>query len=199
LDFQPGTGRLLETEHGPLGGDEINWILPGHNYGWPEIDHRRTHEGMEAPFLEFSPSIAPGSASFYRGQAFPELHGNFLVGCLRGEGMLRVELDGSHVRKMSWLFHHTFGRIREITESAEGYLYISTSQQDPAEGIPRPGDDDDLLLRIVPASLRAPQAIRRTLPRSQHLRHNGLLTPDLLPVAWSASSHSTAPPATARD
>jgi glucose/arabinose dehydrogenase len=155
LDFQPGTGRLLETEHGPLGGDEINWILPGHNYGWPEIDHRRTHEGMEAPFLEFSPSIAPGSASFYRGQAFPELHGNFLVGCLRGEGMLRVELDGSHVRKMSWLFHHTFGRIREITESAEGYLYISTSQQDPVEGIPRPGDDDDLLLRIVPASLRA--------------------------------------------
>jgi glucose/arabinose dehydrogenase len=155
LDFQPGTGNILETEHGPLGGDEINWISPGHNYGWPVIDHRRTHEGMETPLLEFSPSIAPGSASFYRGKTFPELYGNFLVACLRGEGLLRVELDGQQVRKVSWLFHHTFGRIREVTESPEGYLYISTSQLDPEEGYPRPGDDDDLLLRIVPATVRA--------------------------------------------
>jgi hypothetical protein len=108
LDFQPGTGRLLEAEHGPLGGDEINWLLPGHNYGWPVIDHCRSHEGMETPLLEFSPSIAPDTASFYRGQAFSRLHGNFLAGCLRGEGMLRAELDGSHVSKMSWLFHRTF-------------------------------------------------------------------------------------------
>ena len=153
LDFQPGTGRILETEHGPLGGDEINWILPGRNYGWPVIDHRRTHAGMESPLLEFSPSIAPGSASFYHGRAFSELQGNFLVACLRGEGLLRVELDGIQVRKVSWLFHHTFGRIREVTESPEGYLYISTSQLDPDEGYPRPGDDDDLLMRIVPASV----------------------------------------------
>ena len=153
FDFQPGSGRMLETEHGPLGGDEINWVLPGHNYGWPVIDHRANHAGMETPFLEFSPSIAPGSASFYRGNTFPELRGNFLVACLRGEGLLRVELDGGHCRKVSWLFHHTFGRIRECTESPEGYLYVSTSQQDPVEGQPRPGDNDDLLLRIVPASV----------------------------------------------
>jgi len=155
FDFQPGSGRMLETEHGPLGGDEINWILPGHNYGWPVIDHRRTQEGMETPLLEFSPSIGPGSASFYRGRSFPELHGNFLVACLRGEGMLRVDLEETRVRKVTWLFHHTFGRIRDIAESPEGYLYLSTSQQDPNEGHPRPGEDDDLLLRIVPATVPA--------------------------------------------
>jgi glucose/arabinose dehydrogenase len=155
LDFQPGTGKLLETEHGPLGGDEINWIVAHHNYGWPLIDHRRSQEGMESPLLEFTPSIAPGSASFYRGQTFPELHNNYLVACLRGEGVLRVQLDGDKVTQVTMLFHHTFGRIRDLLESPEGYLYLSTSQQDPVEGTPRPGDDDDLLLRIVPATLAA--------------------------------------------
>jgi glucose/arabinose dehydrogenase/cytochrome c553 len=178
IDFEPGSGRVIETEHGPLGGDEVNWILPGHNYGWPVIDHRKTHEGMESPLLEFSPSIAPGTASFYRGKTFPELKGNVLVGCLRGEGILRIELDGANVRHASWLFHRTFGRIREITESPEGYLYISTSQQDPVEGTPRPGDDDDLLMRVVPASL----------PTSGH--------PTYTPSAASVAAHhraSTAP------
>ena len=146
---------MIETEHGPLGGDEVNWVAPGKNYGWPVIEHRRTHEGMETPLLEFSPSIAPGSTSFYRGRAFPELTGKVLVACLRGEGLLRVALDGEHVRGTDWLFHHTFGRIRECAESPEGYLYVSTSQQDPDEGHPRPGDHDDLLLRIVPASVPA--------------------------------------------
>ena len=155
LDFQPGTNFLLETEHGPNGGDEINWISMGHNYGWPTIDHRRTAEGMEAPFLEFTPAIAPGSASFYRGDAFPELKGNFLVACLRGEGLLRVEIDGQQATRMTWLFHHTFGRVREVAESPEGYLYLSSSQYDPDEGQPRPDDHDDLLLRLVPAGAPA--------------------------------------------
>ena len=153
LDFQPSTGRMIETEHGPLGGDEINWIDPGKNYGWPVIDHRRSQEGMVTPLLEFSPSIAPGSASFYRGSVFPELHNNLLIGCLRGEGILRVEFDGSEPKKVSWLLHKTFGRIRDIAETPEGYLYVSTSMHDAVEGYPRPGEEDDLLLRIVPASL----------------------------------------------
>ena len=152
LDFQPGTNKLLETEHGPNGGDEINWITATHNYGWPVIDHRRTQEGMEAPFLEFSPAVAPGSASFYRGDAFPELKGNFLIACLRGESVLRVELDGTRSRGFSFLFHHLIGRVRECAESPEGYLYLSSSQYDPDEGKPRPDDHDDLLLRLVPAS-----------------------------------------------
>jgi glucose/arabinose dehydrogenase len=155
LDFQPGTGKLIETEHGPLGGDEINWIDRAANYGWPVIDHRKTQDGMLSPLLEFSPSIAPGSASFYRGAAFPELRGNLLVACLRGEGILRVEFNGSTPTHVSWLLHHTFGRIRDIAETPAGYLYVSTSQQDPDEGHPRPGEEDDLLLRIVPASLSA--------------------------------------------
>jgi cytochrome c553 len=108
---------------------------------------------MHRPLLEFTPSIAPGSVSFYRGNAFPELRGNLLVACLRGEGILRVELHRDEPDKVSWLLHRTFGRIRDIAETPEGYLYVSTSQQDPDEGHPRPGEEDDLLLRIVPASL----------------------------------------------
>jgi glucose/arabinose dehydrogenase/cytochrome c553 len=155
LAFQPGTNRLIETEHGPLGGDEVNWIDRGANYGWPVIDHRKTWEGMRSPLLEFSPSIAPGSASFYRGAAFPELKDNLLIACLRGEGILRVQFNGAEPTSVTWLLHHTFGRIRDIAETPEGYLYVSTSQQDPDEGFPRPGEEDDLLLRIVPASAPA--------------------------------------------
>jgi glucose/arabinose dehydrogenase len=179
LDFQPGTGRLIETEHGPLGGDEVNWIEPGKNYGWPVIDHRQSHEGMITPLLEFSPSIAPGSASFYRGSAFPELRGNLLIACLRGEGILRVEFNGSEPQIVTWLLHRTFGRIRDIAETPEGYLYVSTSQQDPDEGHPRPGEEDDLLLRIVPASL----------PPSSHPTY----TPSLEWIQTQQLEHEAAP------
>lgn len=190
LDFQPGTNLLLETEHGPNGGDEINWVAVGHNYGWPVIDHRRTQDGMEAPFLEFTPSIAPGSASFYRGNAFPELRGNFLVACLRGEGVLRVELDGTRSRHVSWLFHHTLGRVRECAESPEGYLYLSSSQYDPDEGQPRPGDNDDLLLRLVPASV--PPSKYREFQPAAGLAAAAQPTPALTGVAAIISQNCAA-------
>ena len=153
IDFQPGTNRLLETEHGPNGGDEVNWVEAAHNYGWPLIDHRRTRDGLEAPWLEYSPSVAPGATIFYRGSAFPELQGNALVACLRGEGLLRIDPAQATSRPPTWLFHHTVGRVRECAESPEGFLYLSSSQYDPDEGQPRPGDNDDLLLRLVPASM----------------------------------------------
>lgn len=149
LVFEPGTGRLLDTEHGPFGGDEINWIEKGHNYGWPVIDHARTQEGMDAPVFEFSPSVAPGEALFYQGQAFPELRGMLLVACLRGEGVLRIEHEDGELSTVQRLFRKQFGRIRSLTKSPEGYLYLTTSQFDPAEGKPRP--TYDLVFRIVPA------------------------------------------------
>jgi aldose sugar dehydrogenase len=148
IDFQPATGRVFAPEHGPDGGDEINLVEPGQNYGWPRIDHRATRPGMQPPLLEFSPAVGPSGATFYRGNAFPALKGNLLVGCLRGEGILRVQLDGTTVMACARLLHQKYGRIRDVVEGPDGYIYFTTSQFDPPEGTPRP--DYDMVLRVVP-------------------------------------------------
>jgi len=148
LDFQPGTGLLFAAEHGPDHGDEVNLVVKGENYGWPVIDHRRTNSLMHSPWQEYTPAVAPAALMFYRGDAFPELKGNILVGCLRGEGILRIQLDGTNaVSGERWL-HYQFGRIRDVVEGPDGYIYFTTSQFDPPEGTPRP--EYDLILRLVP-------------------------------------------------
>ncbi|MBC8096365.1 MAG: PQQ-dependent sugar dehydrogenase, partial [Akkermansiaceae bacterium] len=153
LDFQPGTGLLFAPEHGPDNGDEINHVVKGSNYGWPVIHHRAGKAGMQSPLLEFTPSVGPAGASFYRGAAFPALKGNLLVGCLRGEGILRVQLDGTNVSSCERLLHRKFGRIRDVVEGPDGFIYFTTSQFDPPEGTPRP--DYDLVLRVMPKRLKA--------------------------------------------
>jgi len=105
---------------------------------------------LRSPTLEFSPAIAPGSGMFYRGNAFPSLEGDFLFGCLRGEGILRVKLDGTNIIGAERFFHYRFARIRDVAESPEGYLYFTTSMHDPPEGQARPGYD--FILRIVPTN-----------------------------------------------
>jgi aldose sugar dehydrogenase len=148
LAFQPGTGRLYESEHGPLHGDEVNLITKGANYGWPVITHRREAEGMVSPLIEVTPAAGPGRLLFYQGTAFPELRGCLLMACLRGEAVFRVSLSGdglpAHVER---LWHRKWGRIRFITEAPDGALWLGTSMQDPAEGKPREGDDR--LVRLV--------------------------------------------------
>src|SRR5438034_8723743 len=90
IDFQPGTNLLWETEHGPSGfdgpggGDEVNILERGKNYGWPVIHHRETRAGMEAPILEYTSACAPGRGMFYRGSVFPRFRDNFFFGCLGG-------------------------------------------------------------------------------------------------------------------
>lgn len=150
LAFQPGTGTLFAPEHGPDHGDEINKIEQGANYGWPIIHHRASREGLRAPLLEFTPAIGPAAALFYKGSAFPELQGSLLVGCLRGESILRVSLQQGRPLAVERLLHRQYGRIREVTEGPDGYIYFTTSQNDPPEGTPRPGYD--YILRIVPES-----------------------------------------------
>ncbi|MEJ7740661.1 MAG: PQQ-dependent sugar dehydrogenase [Chitinophagaceae bacterium] len=150
IDFQPGTGYLFSSEHGPSGGDEINWIRKGKNYGWPVIHHRDTMANKMAPLLEYTPSIGPSAALFYQGRAFPDMKGNLLVACLRGESIIRIELDKQKILRQQVLLKSRFGRIRALAVSPEGYIYFSTSQHDPPEGKPRPGDD--LILRIRPAT-----------------------------------------------
>ncbi len=153
LDFQPGTNLMFQTEHGPSGfdgpggGDEVNIVEKGKNYGWPTIHHTQTAAGLEAPLLEYTPACAPGSGAFYRGSVFPQFKGNFFFGCLRGERVIRVVLDGRRVVSQENLLQN-YGRIREVAEGPDGYLYFSTSNRD---GRGRPAEDDDRILRLVPA------------------------------------------------
>jgi aldose sugar dehydrogenase len=153
IDFQPGTNLCFETEHGPSGfdgpegGDEVNIVEPGKNYGWPVIHHRETHEGMEAPLLEYTPACAPASGMFYRGVEFPEFQRNFFFGCLRGVRIIRVVLDGRRVVSQENLLEGKYGRIRDVAEGPDGYLYFSTSNRD---GRGSPTSDDDRILRLVP-------------------------------------------------
>jgi glucose/arabinose dehydrogenase len=154
LDFQPGTNLIFETEHGPSGfdgpggGDEVNIVERGKNYGWPVIHHTQTQAGMESPVLEYTPACAPGSGAFYRGAAFPEFRGNYFFGCLRGERIVRVVLDGRRVVSQENLLAGKYGRIREVAEGPDGYLYFSTSNKDDRG---RPASDDDRIIRLVPA------------------------------------------------
>jgi glucose/arabinose dehydrogenase len=153
IDWQPGTNTLFETEHGPSGGDapgggdEVNIIEKGKNYGWPIVHHREAREGLESPLLEYTPAVAPASGTFYRGSLFPQFRGNFFFGCLRGETIIRVVLDGSRVVSQERLFEKQYGRIRDVAEGPDGALYFSTSNRD---GRGSPASDDDRILRLVP-------------------------------------------------
>ncbi|MFL6336839.1 MAG: PQQ-dependent sugar dehydrogenase [Pyrinomonadaceae bacterium] len=153
LDFQPGTGLMFQTEHGPSGfdgpggGDEVNIVERGKNYGWAAIHHRESREGMEAPLLEYTPACAPASGAFYRGSALAKFKGDFFFGCLRGQGLQRVVLDGRRVVSEERLFEGRYGRIRNVTEGPDGALYFSTSNRD---GRGNPSPDDDRIMRLVP-------------------------------------------------
>jgi glucose/arabinose dehydrogenase/cytochrome c5 len=155
LAFEPGTGTLFNTEHGPTGGDEVNIIKKGENYGWPVIHHRDTRDGMNSPLAEYTPSIGPGEAMFYSAKAFPQLQGYLLVACLRGESILKLQLDHDKVIGQEVLLKQQYGRIRSRGTGPEGCIYFSTSQIDPGEGQPRP--HYDMILRMRPAgSTNAP-------------------------------------------
>jgi glucose/arabinose dehydrogenase len=158
LAVHPQTGELWETEQGPNGGDEINIILPGKNYGWPLVSFGRTYqgprqseipwkEGMEQPIVFWVPSIATSGMTFYTGDRFPRWKGNVFVGALRegeipGTGhMERVVFNqaGDELRRES-LLTELRQRIRDIRQGPDGFLYVLTEE------------DQGALLRIEPAS-----------------------------------------------
>ena len=153
MDWQPGTNLMFQTEHGPSGfdgpggGDEVNIVEKGKNYGWPLIHHQQTREGLESPLLEYTPACAPASGMFYRGGVIPEFKGNFFFGCLVGERLISVELEGRRVVDQEVLVNK-YGRIRDVAEGPDGFLYFSTSNRD---GRGRPAEDDDRIMRLVPA------------------------------------------------
>ncbi len=138
LVLHPQTGRVWSHEHGPQGGDEINIIRAGGNYGWPVITYgvnyvlgtaigEGSHKaGMEQPIYYWDPSIAPSGMSFYSGDKFPQWRGNLFVGALKFQLLARLELDGERIVKEERLLQGELGRIRDVREGPDGYLYLLT-------------------------------------------------------------------------
>jgi len=132
LSFAPD-GRLWASEMGPKGGDEVNLILQGRNYGWPNVsngshydgkdipDHR-PGDGYEAPKVWWNPSISPGSLMIYTGDKFPQWKGDALIGALSGEAFIHVDIDGDKARKADeWPMG---ARIRAVDQGPDGSVYL---------------------------------------------------------------------------
>jgi glucose/arabinose dehydrogenase len=126
-------GRLWEEEMGPRGGDELNLILPGGNYGWPIVSNGDNYSGqpipdhpsrpdLAAPKLWWNPSISPGGMIYYSGTMFPKLAGSLLIGALSGEALIRVTLDGD---KASAAEQWDMGaRIRDVAQAPDGSIWL---------------------------------------------------------------------------
>lgn len=156
LAFDPATGNMWMTEHGPQGGDELNLIEPGKNYGWPVIGrgvnygpgvpiHQSiTQEGMESPVHFWVPSIAASGLMVYTGSRFPAWNGNLFAGGLAGEQLARLTLneDGTKVMTEETLLPY-IGRIRDVRQGPDGYIYVAIEDRSRA---PTP------IVRLEPAN-----------------------------------------------
>jgi glucose/arabinose dehydrogenase len=156
LAYDPQIDVLYETEHGPQGGDELNIIRAGRNYGWPVITYGmdytgayvspfKERPGMEQPVVQWTPSIAPSGLAIYRGDKFPQWNGDAFVGALAHKHLRRVDLD-EHGRAdgEQRLLTEMNERIRDVRVSPDGYIYVTTDY--PAEG-----KETGRVLRLEPA------------------------------------------------
>ena len=142
LAFHPETGDLWATEHGPQGGDELNLVLPGVNYGWPVIGYGVNYrsgipihatgerEGMEQPKTFWIPSIGASGLMIYDGAAFPEWRGDIFAGGLAAthRRLSRISVDGGRVMTRESLLHDVF-RIREVRQGPDGFIYLATDNR----------------------------------------------------------------------
>ena len=135
------TGRILMMEHGPKGGDELNHIQAGRNYGWPAITYGVDYsgavispfteaEGMEQPLQYWVPSIGPSGLAIYRGDLFPEWQGDLLLGSLINEEMRRLKLDGDTVVLDEAIFPEIKGRVRDVRVLGDGKIVAVTEEGD---------------------------------------------------------------------
>ncbi len=154
LAWHPVTGQLFATEHGPVGHDEVNIIQPGANYGWPTVSGVAGTPRFQDPLLESGVETwAPGGAVIYSGEELPEeWQGRLVFGALRGQQLVWVQMrppEYQGVAASGKLYGRRFGRLREVVQGPDGYIYFTTSNVD---GRGNPSDEDDLLLRIVPVT-----------------------------------------------
>ncbi|MCH2296757.1 MAG: PQQ-dependent sugar dehydrogenase [SAR324 cluster bacterium] len=135
MALHPKTGKIWVHEHGPQGGDEINILKAGANYGWPKTTFGEQYgggkigigpksPGIEEPLLHWTPSIAPSGMDFYQGDIFPNWNGDLLVGSLKFRMLVRVDLEGSLVQGQEVVFQDRIGRVRDVRVSPEGKVYL---------------------------------------------------------------------------
>lgn len=151
MAINPHTGDLWIHEHGPKGGDEINHIQAGKNYGWPVITYGRTYvlgakigegthkKGMAQPLLQWTPSIAPSGMMFYQGDAFPQWQGQLFVGALKYQMLVRLTVEGNKLIEQERMLEREYGRIRDVRNGPDGYIYLLID------------DSNGKLLRLRPA------------------------------------------------
>jgi glucose/arabinose dehydrogenase len=158
LAFNPETGVLWQAEIGPMGGDEVNILVPGHNYGWPLVSMGRNYtgslpseqwyhrDGMDDPRMFWVPSISPSSLAFYTGNKFPRWQGSMLVGSLNGMSVQRVSFNQpSQAERREPVLRPLNVRVRDVQQSPDGYLYVATELRSAGTAA------DGTVLRIEPA------------------------------------------------
>jgi aldose sugar dehydrogenase len=135
MALHPETGEIWQNEHGPRGGDEINLIRAGRNYGWPTVTHgigydrsvisrRKEAPGIEPSLVVWVPSIAPSGMAFYTGDAFPRWKGHTFHGALAGQHLRRVAFDGTRATEQESLLEGLGRRIRDVRNGPDGFLYL---------------------------------------------------------------------------
>lgn len=157
--FHPVTGKLWEAEHGPTGGDELNRIEPGHNYGWPLVQFGVPPKAeappasasapaptLDPPIVHWTPTIAPSGITFYTGDKFPKWRNHLFVTGLGGEALRRLETDGDRVVHQEIVFSG-YGRVRDVVTGPDGYLYVALS----VPGVRLSDTTPGLIVRLVPA------------------------------------------------
>ncbi len=141
MAVHPDRGEVWVHEHGPQGGDEINLLKPGANYGWPVVTFGRSYAGftigegtskpgMEPPLHHWTPSIAPSGMAFYTGDAFPQWRGDLFVGSLKFQYLARLDMDGTRVLSEERLLEDVFGRVRDVRQGPDGLIYLLTDESD---------------------------------------------------------------------
>lgn len=139
--INPATGELWEIEHGPKGGDELNIIRPGQNYGWPVVslgvnyndtpvgDGLKQKDGMVDAIYSWTPVIAPSGMIFYAGDAFPDWKGDLFVGGLRATALVRLDVDGDRIVAEERLIEDLGQRIRDVAQGPDGAIYVATDSE----------------------------------------------------------------------
>ena len=140
--MNPWTGELWAHEHGPQGGDEVNVIRAGANYGWPIVTYGRNYglgtrigegvhkEGMTPPLHQWTPSIAPSGMAFYDGDKFPGWRGSLLAGALKFRLLARLEFEGERFVREERMLEDVIGRIRDVRVGPDGYVYLLNDASD---------------------------------------------------------------------
>jgi glucose/arabinose dehydrogenase len=174
MAWDPKTGGMWASEFGPAGGDEINRIIPGHNYGWPLVSlgrHYSGHlvseqpwhrDGMDDPLFFWNPAFNPENMMFYTGDKFPRLKGSLLIAGASSKKIAQIVINGDFIRQGDTMLRELDVRFRDIRQGPDGYIYLLT------EGRLRgPKDTDGMLLRLEPPTAAAAPSGRNGKPAAE--------------------------------